>query len=73
VTHFGETLSGASTIRAYKKSDEYIKQGYEKIDKNLIANFWFTGLSKWFSIRLNFLSLILNGGSLALVISFRSK
>lgn len=33
-SHFGETLSGNSTIRAYKREPTFIKQIENKIDEN---------------------------------------
>lgn len=35
-SHFGETLSGVSTVRAYKAQDRFIDSMNYKIDENLL-------------------------------------
>ena len=35
-SHFGETLSGVSTVRAYKVQDRFINSMNDKIDDNLL-------------------------------------
>lgn len=35
-SHFGETISGVSTVRAYKVQDRFIDQMNYKIDENLL-------------------------------------
>jgi hypothetical protein len=35
-SHFGETLSGISTVRAYKCQDRFIDGMNDKIDDNLL-------------------------------------
>ncbi len=35
-SHFGETLSGVSTIRAYRVQERFINEMNNKIDDNLV-------------------------------------
>jgi ATP-binding cassette subfamily C (CFTR/MRP) protein 1 len=35
-SHFGESLTGVSTIRAYNAQNRFIKEMDDKIDENLI-------------------------------------
>ncbi|XP_012946263.2 multidrug resistance-associated protein 1 [Aplysia californica] len=56
--HFSETLSGASSIRAYRAQDRFIRQSKEKVDHNF--KFYFAGIaaSTWLGFRLQLLGNI---------------
>lgn len=73
ISHFGETLSGVSTIRAYKKQTYYSEQNYNKMDTNMCAQYWFQALNRWFSIRLTFISIIITASAMILAVVFRSS
>ena len=73
ITHFGETLSGATTIRAYQKEDFYISQCNERINTNIKASFWLAGLNRWFSIRLTLVSMVVTSSSMVALIVFRDS
>jgi len=53
--HFSETLSGLSTIRAYKKQESAIGENRGMIDINTRAYFTFIATSRWFSLYLEIL------------------
>ena len=36
-THFGETISGAPTIRAYRRVDHFIEESEKKVDFNQVC------------------------------------
>ena len=38
-SHFGETIQGVATIRAYKQQDRFIQESEDKVDENQIAYF----------------------------------
>ena len=51
--HFGSTLAGIGTIRAFNKTDEYIGKMFNRIDTHERA-FWFLWLcSRWLALRSN--------------------
>ncbi|KAJ2613508.1 Transporter of the ATP-binding cassette (ABC) [Coemansia sp. RSA 1365] len=52
-THFGETLNGVSTIRAYGQEMRFKKTNYSKIDDNLRPFIYMWGANRWLSIRVD--------------------
>ncbi|GFT34184.1 multidrug resistance-associated protein 1 [Nephila pilipes] len=53
-SHFSETLSGASTIRAYKMEERFCSQSNNFIDNNQICYFPSIVSNRWLAIRLDF-------------------
>ena len=49
---FGETLGGLSTIRAYQRSDAFMKDNVEKIDTNMRAWYVLKTADRWLGVRL---------------------
>ncbi|KAJ2800586.1 Transporter of the ATP-binding cassette (ABC), partial [Coemansia guatemalensis] len=52
-THFGETLNGVSTIRAYGQEGRFKKANYSKIDDNIRPFIYMWGANRWLSIRVD--------------------
>ena len=38
-SHFGETVTGAATIRAYGRQGEFTQQMYDRIEHNQVAHY----------------------------------
>ena len=53
--HFSETLSGATSIRAYGSVDKFIDESNRRVDMNNMSAFSSVITSCWLSIRLEFL------------------
>lgn len=53
-SHFSETLSGASTIRAYKAEERFCSQSSGFIDNNQICYYPSIISNRWLAIRLDF-------------------
>lgn len=51
-SHFGETLSGLSSIRAYGKTDSFISQSDTLIDRNQSCSYPNLIANRWLSLRL---------------------
>ena len=51
-THFGETISGAPTIRAYRRVDHFIEESEKKVDFNQVCYYPTFVSSRWLSVRL---------------------
>ena len=51
-SHFGETVSGASTIRAYGMTKHFIQTNENKIDANQICYYPTFVASRWLAVRL---------------------
>ena len=84
-SHFGETLTGVSTIRAYSSEKRFIKEMEKKVDENLCYFYPDTVSNRWLAIRLEFIGTLvtffaclfavigrnsLSGGAAGLSISF---
>lgn len=53
-SHFGETLSGVSTIRAYGGSNRFIQESNNRVDINQQCYFPSIIANRWLAIRLEF-------------------
>ena len=51
-THFGETISGASTIRAYNRAKDFIVENESRIDRNQLSYYPSYVANRWLSVRL---------------------
>ncbi|TVU00027.1 hypothetical protein EJB05_54570 [Eragrostis curvula] len=67
--HFAESLSGASSIRAYGQKNRFKKANLELVDSH--SRPWFHNISsmEWLGFRLNMLSNLVFAGSLALLVN----
>ena len=54
--HLNETLTGLSTIRAFKKQDEFWEKNNVYLNKRIRITFWREATKKWFSTRINLIS-----------------
>ncbi|XP_041372528.1 multidrug resistance-associated protein 1-like [Gigantopelta aegis] len=57
-SHFSETVTGASTIRAFGVSERFFKESQAKVDKNLVYYFCGIASNRWLGWRLDFLGSI---------------
>ncbi|KAM9364701.1 ATP-binding cassette sub-family C member 2 [Pholidichthys leucotaenia] len=53
-SHFGETVSGLSVIRAYKHQERFLKHNEITIDENLKSVYPWIVSNRWLAIRLEF-------------------
>ncbi|KAM7353891.1 multidrug-Resistance like Protein 1 isoform 2-T2 [Cochliomyia hominivorax] len=51
-SHFGETVTGVSTIRAYSVQDRFIEESDTKVDKNQVCKYPSLIANRWLAIRL---------------------
>lgn len=59
-SHFGETLTGITTIRAYNSQNRFIKSMNNKIDENLIFYYASNVSNRWLAIRLEFIGTLIS-------------
>lgn len=52
---FSETLHGLSTIRAFQRQNEFIKENYYRLNQNLIAYHCWQTANRWLGLRLEFI------------------
>uniref|UniRef100_T1GCH9 ABC-type glutathione-S-conjugate transporter n=1 Tax=Megaselia scalaris TaxID=36166 RepID=T1GCH9_MEGSC len=51
-SHFGETVTGVSSIRAYNVQDEFIQENDDKVDRNQVCKYPNIVANRWLAIRL---------------------
>ncbi|OXA43509.1 multidrug resistance-associated protein 1 [Folsomia candida] len=51
-SHFGETISGASTIRAYRQQERFVLDSEAKVDHNQISFYCSVVANRWLAVRL---------------------
>lgn len=66
--HFGETLNGISTIRAYGLADRFIVENLTKVDNNNIPFFYMWVANRWLSFRIDFAGALVSFSAAAMVI-----
>ncbi|KAF3708249.1 Canalicular multispecific organic anion transporter 1 [Channa argus] len=72
-SHFGETVSGLSVIRAYGHQDRFLKHNEKTIDENIKNVYPWIVSNRWLAIRLEFLgTLVVFFAALFAVISRNS-
>lgn len=72
--HFGETLSGVASIRAYRKQGDFVDENMEKVDVNLQAYYPSICANRWLALRLEFVgNCIIFFAALFLVVESHSK
>ena len=67
-SHFGESLTGSSTIRAFGMHDDFITQSQTLVDKNQICYFPSIIANRWLAIYLELLGNIVTAGAAIFVI-----
>ncbi|CDW87468.1 abc transporter [Stylonychia lemnae] len=57
ISFLSETAAGISTIRSFKKSDEFITRNFKLLNNNILANQVQNGIGAWISLRLDAISI----------------
>ena len=73
LSFLAETLSGSSTIRAYKKKEQFINNFQELLNKNIIATQWSEGVPFWFAIRIDALAIAMMTTISAFCVLYRNE
>ncbi|XP_059153099.1 multidrug resistance-associated protein 1-like [Physella acuta] len=58
-SHFNETLTGVSTIRAFNAVDRFSRESQKRVDVNNAYIYTFTSASRWIRIRLELLGNVI--------------
>ncbi|KAE8621831.1 hypothetical protein XENTR_v10004987 [Xenopus tropicalis] len=59
ISHFGETLMGAPTIRAYGHQERFINQNKDVVNENLVCYYNNVISNRWLAVRLEFLGSLM--------------
>ena len=59
LSYLGETISGASTIRAFDRSADFVSGNNVLLNNNILAIQMQTGVQGWFAIRVDLLAIAL--------------
>jgi len=73
LTHLGETIAGASTIRAFDKINHFKKNHFGLQDTNLLAMIFNKGMRSWFNVRINLISQLIILFSFTYCVSFKEN
>jgi ABC-type multidrug transport system fused ATPase/permease subunit len=57
ISLLNESIVGASTIRAFKKQDDFIKRNNALLNNNIKATIMNSGVNQWFCVRIDILSV----------------
>ena len=69
-THFSETVTGSSTIRAFGRTESFIRENERKVDENQVSYYPIVVSNRWLGLRLESIgSLLIFFTSLFAVIS----
>jgi ATP-binding cassette, subfamily C (CFTR/MRP), member 1 len=69
-THFGETITGSSTIRAFSRAESFVRENERRADENQICYYPIVVANQWLAVRLELVgNLIILFASLFAVIS----
>ncbi|KAJ3154725.1 Canalicular multispecific organic anion transporter 2 [Geranomyces variabilis] len=72
--HFGETLAGVSSIRAYHQNARFLAENQLKVDYNMKAYYPSISSNRWLAVRLEFLgSLVVFGSAMFSVVTIAIK
>lgn len=66
--HFGETLSGVSTIRAYGVSNRFIQDNLTKVDNNNRPFFYLWVANRWLSFRIDLAGALVSFSAATMII-----
>jgi ATP-binding cassette subfamily C (CFTR/MRP) protein 1 len=58
-THFGETITGSATIRAFDRTQSFIQENERKIDENQTCYYPVVASNRWLGIRLELIGNLL--------------
>ncbi|XP_053207952.1 ATP-binding cassette sub-family C member 3-like isoform X2 [Panonychus citri] len=72
-SHFSETITGSSTIRAYNAEQRFFDDCFNRVDKNQSCSFANMAAGRWLSIRLQFLGNLIVFTSAVFAVSSRSR
>lgn len=71
--HFGETLSGVSTIRAYGVGNRFISDNLNKVDNNNRPFFYLWVANRWLSFRVDLAGALVSFAAAAMIILDSSR
>ena len=70
-SHFGETVQGASTIKAFGMEERFIRDNQEMVDVNQASYFPGLNLNRWLAVRLESLGAFVTFGSAIFILLFQ--
>jgi len=57
ISLLSESISGASTIRAFKKQEDFISRNNMLLNENIMAALMMSGVNLWYCVRIDMLSI----------------
>ncbi|KAJ1364190.1 Multidrug resistance-associated protein 1 [Parelaphostrongylus tenuis] len=72
-SHFQESIQGASSIRAYKLVDEFVKESERRVDENLATYYPSIVANRWLAVRLELVGNLIVMSSALFAVLFRDS
>ncbi|KJH40322.1 hypothetical protein DICVIV_13738 [Dictyocaulus viviparus] len=72
-SHFQESIQGASSIRAYKLVDEFVKESERRVDENLATYYPSIVANRWLAVRLELVGNLIVMFSALFAVLFRGS
>ena len=71
-THFSETLSGCTSIRAYGSVDKFVDESNRRVDVNNMSTYASIAINRWLAIQLEFVGYTIILANALYVVIFRN-
>lgn len=73
LSFMGETFNGASTIRAFHRESDFIRDNSTQLNNNIKANRMASSVQAWFSLRMDLISISVMTFATVFCVVFRSQ
>lgn len=73
LSYLSEAINGNSTIRAFNKENQFKKNNYDLLNKNILATQWQNAVPLWFAIRIDLLSVAIMMSIAFFCVMFRDR
>jgi ABC-type bacteriocin/lantibiotic exporter with double-glycine peptidase domain len=73
ISHVAETISGTSTIRAFRVKERFIEKMYQLQERNIVANLLTKYVMNWFNMRISLASIVVMAVVFSLCIVLRNS
>lgn len=73
LSFMGETFNGSSTIRAFNRTEDFIRENQRLLNNNILANRWSNSVQAWFSLRMDLISIVVLSFATIFCVMYRTE